>query len=116
LPIRIEEILERNIDPANMLATIDAECGFDVTAKLSAIKAATLVISGERDRAFSLELFRATADGIPGARRVVYAGRGHLGTMLDPRFGKDVAAFLNEPIFPLCEEPPNNGRVAPRCR
>ena len=59
------------------------------------LMAATLVIGGTRDRAFSTELFRATAAGIPGARLVLYEGRGHLGTMLDPRFGRDVAAFLN---------------------
>jgi pimeloyl-ACP methyl ester carboxylesterase len=66
---------------------------------LGSIKAATLVIAGDRDRAFSPELFRATAAGIPGARLVLYSGRGHLGTMFDSRFGRDVAAFLDEPIL-----------------
>jgi hypothetical protein len=92
--IWINERSERNVDPGNMLATIDAECGFDVTRRLGEIKSPTLVIGGTRDRAFSPELFRATAEGIPGARLVLYQGRGHLGTMLDPRFGRDVAAFL----------------------
>src|SRR5262249_20515144 len=50
---------ERHIDPADMLATIDAECGFDVTNKLGRITAPTLVIGGGRDRAFSRELFES---------------------------------------------------------
>jgi pimeloyl-ACP methyl ester carboxylesterase len=94
--IRLEEFSQRHIDPANMLATIDAECAFDVRDRLREIRAATLVIGGTRDRAFSSELFRATAAGIPDARLVLYEGRGHLGTMLDPRFGRDVATFLHD--------------------
>ena len=86
---------ERQHDPADMLATIDAECGYDVTARLGQIRAPTLVIAGEKDRAFTPELFAATAAGIADARLVLYPGRGHIGAMLDPRFGRDVAAFLN---------------------
>jgi pimeloyl-ACP methyl ester carboxylesterase len=89
---------ERAIDPGDMLATIDAECGFDVTPRLSAITAQTLVIGGARDYAFSPELFRATAAGIPGAQLILYPRAGHLGTMLHPRFGSDVAAFLARPL------------------
>jgi len=89
---------ERAIDPGDMLATIDAECAFDVTPRLGAITARTLVIAGARDHAFSPQLFRATADGIPGARLILYPRAGHLGTMLHPRFGSDVAAFLARPL------------------
>jgi pimeloyl-ACP methyl ester carboxylesterase len=93
IQIWLAERSERHIDPTDMLATIDAECGFDVTSRLSKFKATTLLIAGTRDRDFSPELFPATAAGIP-ARLILYRGRGHLGTLLDPRFGRDVAAFL----------------------
>ncbi len=86
---------ERNLDPGDMLATIDAECGFDVTSRLGEISARTLVIGGASDRAFPPELTRATAAGIPNAELRLYARRGHISTMLDPRFGADVAAFLD---------------------
>jgi pimeloyl-ACP methyl ester carboxylesterase len=89
---------QRAIDPGDMLATIDAECGFDVTSHLGAIAVPTLIIGGARDHAFSPELFRATAAGIPGAQLVLYPRAGHLGTMLHPRFGSDVAAFLARPL------------------
>jgi pimeloyl-ACP methyl ester carboxylesterase len=100
IPIWFEERLQRDVDPSNMLATIDAECGFDVRDRLSRIKSATLVIGGTRDRAFSPELFRSTAEGIAGSRLILYEGRGHVGTMLDPRFGRDVASFLDEERSP----------------
>ena len=87
---------ERRCDPGDMLATIDAECGFDVTARLSEIIARTLIIGGASDRAFPPALVRATAAGIPNAELHVYDRRGHVGTMFDPRFGADVAAFLNQ--------------------
>ena len=87
---------EKRCDPGDMLATIDAECGFDVSARLGEITAPTLIIGGTRDRAFPQELLRATAAGIPQAELRLYARRGHVGTMFDPRFGADVAAFLNQ--------------------
>lgn len=78
-----------------MLATIDAECGFDVTARLGEINCPTLVIAGGRDRAFPVALMEATAAGIRHSELKIYPRAGHIGTMLNPRFGNDVAAFLN---------------------
>jgi pimeloyl-ACP methyl ester carboxylesterase len=93
--LRLSEWLERDIDSRVMLATIDAECGFDVTARLGSITAPVLVVGGGRDRAFPLELVRETAARIPHARLAVYPRAGHLGTLLHPRFGEDVSTFLN---------------------
>jgi len=92
--IWLDERSQRGVDPTNMLATIDAECGYDVRTQLGKIRVPTLIIGGGRDRAFSEELFRETAAGIPGAKLVLYPKRGHVGTMWDWRFGKDVAEFL----------------------
>jgi pimeloyl-ACP methyl ester carboxylesterase len=64
LGLWLSHCLERSADPSDMLATIDAECGYDVTPRLGEITAPTLVIGGARDRAFSPELFTATAAGI----------------------------------------------------
>jgi pimeloyl-ACP methyl ester carboxylesterase len=92
----IGERRERHVDPRVMLATIDAECGFDVSKRLNEITAPVLVIGGGRDRAFPADLVRETAAAIPGAQLVIYPRCGHLGTMLHPRFGRDVSRFLNE--------------------
>jgi pimeloyl-ACP methyl ester carboxylesterase len=63
---------ERSVDPTNMLATIDAECGFDVTSRLGTIPAPTLLVAGGRDRAFPPKLTRATAAGIRNSQLVLY--------------------------------------------
>jgi len=95
--LRLAEWRERGIDPRVMLATIDAECEFDVRTRLREITAPALVIGGGRDRAFPPDLVRETASGIPNARLVIYPGSGHLGALLHPRFGRDVSEFLNAP-------------------
>jgi hypothetical protein len=41
-----------------------------------------------------LELARRTAEGIPDADIVVYAGAGHSGTFTTRRFARDALAFL----------------------
>jgi pimeloyl-ACP methyl ester carboxylesterase len=89
-----EHQLERRSSPDDMLATIDAEVGFDVTSQLGQIQVPSLLIAGGRDRAFPLELVEATADGIARSRLIVYPRAGHLGTMMNRRFGRDVAEFL----------------------
>jgi pimeloyl-ACP methyl ester carboxylesterase len=87
-------LMERRSCPNDMLATIDAEVGFDVTRQLNCIRAPTLLIAGGRDRAFPLGLVEATASGIPNSRLIVYPNAGHLGTMLNRHFGRDVAGFI----------------------
>ncbi|HEY2589207.1 MAG TPA: alpha/beta fold hydrolase [Tepidisphaeraceae bacterium] len=97
---------EKRWDPNDLLATIDAEAGFDVTPRLGEIRSPTLLIAGGRDRAFPPELVRATAAGIPGSRLIVYPKAGHLGTMMNRHFGRDVAGFL------ATSHPPEPGDAA----
>ncbi|WP_207795460.1 alpha/beta fold hydrolase [Cryobacterium zongtaii] len=82
---------------ADLITTIRAEDAFDLRTRLADIVAPTLVIGGGRDAFYSAELFRATAEGIPRGTLALYPGRGHLGTMLDPRFLPDVLSFLDPP-------------------
>jgi pimeloyl-ACP methyl ester carboxylesterase len=64
-------------DPADMLIVIDAEDGFNAAPQLHRVSAPTLVVAGDRDRNYTPELFRETADRIPGARLRLYRGKGH---------------------------------------
>jgi pimeloyl-ACP methyl ester carboxylesterase len=86
--------IKREWDPSDMIATIKAEEAFDIGGRLGEISAPTLVIGGGRDPFHPPELFRQTVQGIPDARLVLYEGRGHGGTFVDRRFGRDVVAFL----------------------
>ncbi len=81
-------------DLHDMVATIDAEDDFDVRARLGEVRAPTLVVGGARDRFYERELFVETAELIPGARLLLYPRRGHTTAVADPRFARDVRAFL----------------------
>jgi pimeloyl-ACP methyl ester carboxylesterase len=81
-------------DPSDMIATIEAEDRFDCRDRLERIRAPTLVVAGSDDPFYTPELFRATAEGIPDARLVLYPGMGH--PAQGPAFQRDVLAFLLE--------------------
>lgn len=87
-------MIKRDWDPSDMIVTIRAEDAFDLGDRLGEIFAPTLVIGGDRDRYYSPQLFRQTAEGIPNARLVLYEGRAHVGTFADRRFARDVLTFL----------------------
>ncbi|MGW7028911.1 alpha/beta fold hydrolase [Streptomyces xanthophaeus] len=80
-----------HLDAATMLA---AEDGFDLRGRLHEIQAPTLLIQGEEDIVYPLDLARQTVNGIPDARLVVYQDRSHGGTFTDKRFAADALAFL----------------------
>ena len=84
-------------DLSDMIVTLRAEDVFDASPELHKITAKTLVVCGERDPFYSPELFRATADGIPNARLVMYEGKGHVGALSGKAFPRDVLAFLEGP-------------------
>ncbi|SEG99228.1 Alpha/beta hydrolase family protein [Nonomuraea solani] len=84
----------RPADPMDMLRFAQAEDSFDVRGRLAGLRTPTLVVGGERDLAYSPELFRETADGLPNGKVLIYPGASHLGTFRHKRFASDVAAFL----------------------
>ena len=59
---------QRVEDPSDMLVTVAAEDAFDACPELGRITAPTLMVAGGRDRFYSPELFRETAERIPNAR------------------------------------------------
>jgi pimeloyl-ACP methyl ester carboxylesterase len=81
---------------ADILATIHAEDGLDLSGRLHEISAPTLVIGGDRDAFYSPELFTETAAQIPHGRLLLYRGRGHAGTQTAPGFVQEVLDFLDD--------------------
>ncbi len=86
--------LVRPGDPRDMLAFARAEDGFDLGGRLADVVAPTLVLGGERDLDYPVELFRETAEGIRDGRLIIYPGLGHLGVFRSGRLAADVTAFL----------------------
>ena len=68
-------------DPADMVATIEAEDAFDVSDRLDAVAAPTLVVGGTRDGFYSVDLFRQTADGVRDGRLELLDGKGHVASV-----------------------------------
>ncbi|MFF2084937.1 alpha/beta fold hydrolase [Nocardia sp. NPDC058176] len=89
--------LARPKNPADTLAFVRAEDTFDVSDQLGDITAPTLVIGGDRDEYYQVSTFEKTAEGIPGARLIVYPDTNHLGAIKHPRFAPDVTEFLDAP-------------------
>lgn len=83
-------------DHADAATMLSAEDGFDLRGRLGDITAPTLLLHGDRDVIYPTDLARETAEGIPDARLITYAGRTHAGTLSDPRFPTDTRAFLAE--------------------
>jgi pimeloyl-ACP methyl ester carboxylesterase len=81
-------------DPTDLLTTVDAEDTFDALPDLPRITAPTLVIAGERDRFYGPDLFRRTAQAIPGARLRMYQGKGHLGVLAHRPAIQEIRHFL----------------------
>jgi pimeloyl-ACP methyl ester carboxylesterase len=85
---------QRVDDPSDMLVTVAAEDVFDAAAQLHRITAPTLVVAGGRDRFYAPELFRETAERIPGARLRLYPDKGHAGVMTHKPAIREIVAFL----------------------
>jgi pimeloyl-ACP methyl ester carboxylesterase len=81
-------------DPSDLVITVEAEEKHNFKDRLNQISAPTLVIAGDKDPFYTEALFRATAEGIPNARLILYKGMGH------PAYGKqfhqDVLLFLKD--------------------
>jgi pimeloyl-ACP methyl ester carboxylesterase len=85
---------QRVADPSDMLVTVAAEDAFDASPQLHRIAAPTLLVAGGRDRFYSPELFRETAERIPGARLRLYRDKGHAGVLTHRPAVREIVAFL----------------------
>jgi 3-oxoadipate enol-lactonase len=69
--------------------------GFDVTGRLAEIRVPTLVLHGARDRIVPAGSAQRLADGIAGARLVMFPDAGHVYTTDVPQAGnQEVLSFL----------------------
>lgn len=85
-------MLSKPANPTDLLVEAKAEIMHDSKNRLAEIKVPTLVIGGDSDYYFPVELYRETAAGIPNAKLVLYEGKGHM--IFGEKFNQDVLAFL----------------------
>ncbi|HET6153015.1 MAG TPA: alpha/beta hydrolase [Marmoricola sp.] len=79
---------------ADLLATLDAEDGFDLAGCARPIEAPTLLIGGQRDKFYPAETLERTTDLIPGSTLLQVPRRGHMTVMQSKRATAHVAGFL----------------------
>lgn len=77
-------------DRSDVLVATHAVNDPEVADLLPTIKAPVLLVCGDKDHFACAALYEQTARLIPGARLIVYAGKGHLGTLSDPRLAPDI--------------------------
>ncbi|MFB3888485.1 MAG: alpha/beta fold hydrolase [Candidatus Bathyarchaeia archaeon] len=87
-------MLNKPENPSDLLVEGKAEVAHDSRNRLADIKAPTLIIGGDKDYYFPLDLYRETAAGIPNARLILREGKGHV--IWGKQFEEDVLAFLCE--------------------
>ncbi|HYE53888.1 MAG TPA: alpha/beta hydrolase, partial [Chitinophagaceae bacterium] len=64
---------------------------------IAAIKAPTLIVHGDKDLPYITETSKYLESNVPGARRVVIPGTGHMLNLEDPKaFNKAVLDFLKQ--------------------
>lgn len=97
-------------DPSDLVVTVKAEDKHDFKDRLGEITAPTLVIAGDQDPVYTETLFRETAEGIPNARLILYAGKGH--APAGKQFERDVLGFLTEDITKTFNTPEANIKSA----
>jgi pimeloyl-ACP methyl ester carboxylesterase len=78
--------------PADVAIIVEAEDRHAFKDRLHEIKAPTLVIAGDKDPFYTPELFRETAQGIPGCKFVLYKNMGHPAS--GKKFKAELIAFL----------------------
>jgi pimeloyl-ACP methyl ester carboxylesterase len=81
-------------DPSDMLVTVAAEDTFDACPQLHRITAPTLLVAGGRDRFYTPELFRQTAERIPHGHLRLYPDKGHAGMLTHKPATREIVAFL----------------------
>jgi pimeloyl-ACP methyl ester carboxylesterase len=93
-PLRLASRRIHVENPADTIAMIKAEDGFDVRTRLPGIQTDTLVICGAKDGFWPLEMFAETAYRMPHGRLIMYPELGH-SLVTSPKFVADVVAFLS---------------------
>lgn len=78
----------------DVLVEGEAEVAFDSRAVLPKIKVPVLLIAGDEDPYFPMNLIEETANSIRDCTLKVYSGKGHIGAASDKRLTVDIQEFV----------------------
>jgi pimeloyl-ACP methyl ester carboxylesterase len=82
--------------PSDVMVEAEAEMALGAREVLPDISVPVLLVCGDADMYIPRELYEETARLIPDCTLRMYEGVGHVGTIRDPRFPRDVLDFVGE--------------------
>src|SRR5688500_9012889 len=71
-------LAEKNYPRSDLLIELEAEIAYDARPVLPRIEAPVVLVSGDRDQFFPIEVVEETARLIPDCKLVRYDGQGHM--------------------------------------
>lgn len=86
----------KHYPPADLSVEIEAEMSFDSRPVLPRIEMPILLISGDRDRFFPIEMVEETVSLIPDCTLVRYEGQGHFKVAASRHVAHDVLTYVND--------------------
>ncbi len=85
----------KNYPAGDLLVEVEAEIAFDARAELQRIEVPVVLVCGDRDRFYPIEVVEETHRLIPNCALVRYQGQGHMKVGTSRRVPHDVLAFVN---------------------
>jgi pimeloyl-ACP methyl ester carboxylesterase len=85
----------KNYPPSDLLVELEAEISYDARPVLPRIEKPVLLVTGDRDQFFPIEVVEETVHLIPDCTLVRYEGQGHVKAATNKRVAHDVLAFVN---------------------
>jgi pimeloyl-ACP methyl ester carboxylesterase len=85
----------KHYPPEDLLVETEAEMSFDCRADLSDIDIPVVLLCGDRDRFFPVQVVEDTARLIPDCTLVWYQGQGHMKVATNRRVPHDVLTFVD---------------------
>jgi len=85
----------KSYPPADLLVELEAEIAYDARAVLPDIEAPVVLVTGDHDQFFPIEVVEETVRLIPDCTLIVYEGQAHMKAATNKRVAHDVLAFIN---------------------
>ena len=85
----------KSYPPADLLVELEAEIAYDARPVLPRIEVPVVLVTGDRDQFFSMDVVEETVRLIPDCTLVVYEGQAHVKAATNKRVAHDVLAFIN---------------------
>ena len=85
----------KSYPPADLQVELEAEIAYDARPVLPGIEAPVVLVTGDRDQFFPMDVVEETVRLIPDCTLVVLEGQGHVKAASNKRVAHDVLAFVN---------------------